>query len=80
MFKATLCYSFVKHLKMRLTSGIRTRQSCGFFTPIASMDGVSRSGNTLGSASYEFSNTPSTPMLENMVVRFLISTRSNCNA
>lgn len=72
-----LRYTRVKCLKTRRLSGIRTRQYCGFFTPVASMDRVSGSGNTLGLAQSRFSNTLSTSMLENMVVGFEISLRSN---
>jgi len=78
MSKSTLCYSSFKHLKMRSKSGFRTRKTCGFFTSIASsMDGVSGSGNTLGSSLCEFSNAPSTFTLENVIVGFQISKRSN---
>jgi hypothetical protein len=77
MFK-TLCYSVAKHLKMRTTSGIPPRQPVEFFTSIASsMDRVSGSGNTLGSTCCEFSNALSTFALENAIVGFQISTRSN---
>ena len=63
------CYPFAKHLKMRILSGKSPRKLVAFFTSIvSSMETASESGNTFGSAEYEFSNAVSTFKTENLMV------------
>jgi hypothetical protein len=70
-------YSCGKHLKMREISGTRPVISGFFVSVTSSTDGVRATGNTARLTYLRFSSAPSTFMRENMMVRFLISIRSN---
>lgn len=70
-------------LKTLVTSGYRTRQTCGFFSSryllssgAMGQNYKTRKGNTARSAGYEFSTCAPSNLLENGLKAFTVSTRS----